>query len=84
MSAVTLEERVTRLEELFKLHWGSLDIEEQKENLDELHQEMDKAKKAVDVTSQKWDEYKKSESHQEFLKMRQELSRDINERREQG
>ena len=79
--SLTLEERVTRLEELFKLHWGSLDIEDQKKGLKELHQEMDKVKQAVDATSQKWDEYQQSEKHQEFLKLSKKSSLDPNEER---
>ena len=81
MTDLTLDERVTRLEELFKLHWGSLDIDVQKENINELHREMDKVKKALDATSQKWDEYQQSEVHQDFLKLRQERSKDPNEKR---
>ncbi|MBA7490038.1 hypothetical protein ES702_00572 [subsurface metagenome] len=84
MSDLSLEERVTRLEELFKLHWGILDIEKQKNDLKELHQEMNRVKEELDASEKKWDKYKQSELHQEFLKLSQKLSklsRDTHERR---
>ena len=76
MTDLTLNERITRLEELFKLHWGSLDIETQKKGLNELHQGLDRVKEKVDATSRKWDEYQQSEAYQDFLKIYQEMPHD--------
>lgn len=49
MSELTLEERVTRLEELFKLQWGELDIETQKKWVREAHERLGKLNESIDT-----------------------------------
>jgi len=76
MSNLTLEERVTRLEEVFTVMFGSLDVEKHKKWLKDAFQESNKLRKAVEASSEKWDDYMKSDQHTKFLELSKELSQD--------
>lgn len=81
MSNLTLEERVARLEEVFTVMFGSLDVNEHKTWLRKASEESKELRKAVEASSEKLDSYIKSDQHKKFLELRSKLFQDDQEAR---